>query len=111
MPSEGAPLHGQPAVLWGIGVPWRTLPSAEEWRQRRLIESKVPREPSRGGGEGSGFLKLRSRNGGGGAVSTPVPPSVCVERRMRGRGFVYKEVVFQAGEVLPTDQKVDLSCM
>jgi hypothetical protein len=44
-----------------------------------------------------------------GSVSTPVPPSICVERHMRERAFVYKELVLQAGEVLPTDQKEDVS--
>ena len=44
-----------------------------------------------------------------GPVSSPVPPSFCVEGPMRVRGLVYKEVVLQAGDVLPTDLKEDVS--
>jgi hypothetical protein len=40
-----------------------------------------------------------------GPVSTPVPPSFCVERHMKERALVYKEVVLQTGEVLPTDRR------
>src|SRR5215207_7015523 len=82
MPAGGAPLPGQPALLWGLGVPpfgarqRQALQAQERQRQRRQrrrrrsrgpqLESKVFREPSREGGEGSAFLKVRSRDGGGG---------------------------------------------
>ena len=67
--------------------------------QGRRLEGKVFRDPSGEGGEGSAFLKLRSRNGGGG-VGINAGPALLVPR--------YKEVVLQAGEVLSTERKEDV---
>ena len=117
MRSQGAPLRGQPGLLWGLGVP----PSgarrgqalqAQAQRRRRRLEGKVFREPFREGAEGCGFLKVFSRNGGGG-VGVYAGPALILRSKAHERARlctqgVYKEVVLHAGEVLPTDRKEDV---
>jgi hypothetical protein len=84
MRSEGAPLRGQPGLLWGLGVPpsgaRRGQALQEEAQRRRRLEGKVFREPSREGAEGSGFLKVLSRNGGGG-VGVYAGPALLLRRK------------------------------
>ena len=79
MRSQGAPLRGQPGLLWGVGVPQsgaRRGQALQAQAQGRRLESKVFRDPSREGAEGSGFLKVHGRNGGGG-VGIYAGPSSC----------------------------------
>jgi hypothetical protein len=95
MRSEGAPLRGQPGLLWGLGVPpsgaRRGQALQAEAQGRRRLEGKVFSEPSREGAEGFGFLKVLSRDGGGG-IGIYAGPALLLRRRPheRERGFVYE---------------------
>jgi hypothetical protein len=87
MRSEGAPLRGQPGLLWGLGVPQsgaRRGQALQAEAQGRRLEGKGFREPSREGGEGSAFLKVRSRNGGGGA-GVYAGPALLLRRKAHAR--------------------------